>query len=861
MTTTATEPLKLAKGAALHRLTIELETICPSPSQPRKHFDEAGLAELAESIKQHGVLEPILLRAWPADYAYQPNPLPHYELVAGERRWRAAKIAGLTAIEAKVLELGDEAMLEIQIIENLQRRDLTALEEADGYHRMVTDYKYSAEKIAEKIGQSKSYVYARLKLATLCHEGRKAFDAGKLDASKALYIARIPTTELQEQALLEITNGDWSVRRAAEHIQQKYMLILTHAPFPPNDENLVPTAGKCKLCPKRSGNAGDLFSDVKNANVCTDPGCYNAKVKAHQEREIKAAKEQGLKAITGKQAEKILPHGLYYGAQEGMVLLDEKTWVGGEQKTYRELVGDQVKPTAIVEDKRSGAMVPVVEKKQLAEALKKAGIGKPQDPHSEAEKERERKARQESEYRRRLHGHVREAIRGQLEQGTPLLFALPVIAASMFQYAGSELQKRVLKHWFGDGEKIEYEAMHSFAAEIPTMTPTDLCLLLIDLSVASETSVPAYAYNPDRKPEHLLELAKHAAVDAAAIKRAVDAEAKEKAKSKGAKKKPQAPAEVEHKVEEKPGNAFQSKKTASKSTPQVETSTPDTAKPTLKVQPENAKAAAELKIGDRVLITERARENGFRNAYEGKEGELVAISGDDATVRVSDQISIIVAPSALDLVAGRFASPAKVGDRVRILDTATAADGSPHADIGREGEIVTPFGDYGFLVRLDGPEDLDCVVGAAHVALLTVAPSEAPPPPTKAARAAGSKRAKNAESASKAEQAAPAPRRKAGNAKQMDEKPTAAETKPATRSVPIAEWPFPGTKETRRPAPVAAQAGESKGEEKSSGLAAERKPAKSQKVMNAKPTGERPVEAGAEGARCDKTADMFGAGK
>ncbi len=109
---------------------VGVDTLCPSPMNPRKHFANDSMAELVESVKKHGVLEPILVRLWPSEYTNVPNPLPMYEIVAGERRWRAAKAAGMHLIEAKVRDLTDHEMLEIQIIENLMREGLTPLQEA-----------------------------------------------------------------------------------------------------------------------------------------------------------------------------------------------------------------------------------------------------------------------------------------------------------------------------------------------------------------------------------------------------------------------------------------------------------------------------------------------------------------------------------------------------------------------------------------------------------------------------------------------------------------------------------------------------------------------------------------------------------
>ncbi|HEY7599474.1 MAG TPA: ParB/RepB/Spo0J family partition protein, partial [Candidatus Limnocylindrales bacterium] len=137
---------------------IALERIEANPDQPRMTFDEAALAELAASIREHGVLQPVLVRPL-------PGTAHRYQLVAGERRWRASKLAGQTDIPALIEQLDDDTALEIGLIENLQREDLSPLEEALMYQRMTAEHGYSVRRLAQKIGKDKGYVENRLRLA------------------------------------------------------------------------------------------------------------------------------------------------------------------------------------------------------------------------------------------------------------------------------------------------------------------------------------------------------------------------------------------------------------------------------------------------------------------------------------------------------------------------------------------------------------------------------------------------------------------------------------------------------------------------------------------------------------------------
>jgi ParB/RepB/Spo0J family partition protein len=248
---------------------LPLTAIAPSETHiqalRRQRFTKDELKDLADSItKTRGVLQPIVVRPLAA-----LRGLAKYEIVAGERRWLASKLAGLAHIQASVREISDQEVLEVQLIENLQRKGLHELEEAEGYDELMKLKKITAEQLVDMVGKSRSYVYARLKLLALCPEARKAFYAGELDASRALLIARIGHHDTQRQALKDGDAGrirprrPMSYREAHEHIVRNYMLQLSSAPFDIKDANLVPKAGDCIKCPKRTGNQADLFGDIK----------------------------------------------------------------------------------------------------------------------------------------------------------------------------------------------------------------------------------------------------------------------------------------------------------------------------------------------------------------------------------------------------------------------------------------------------------------------------------------------------------------------------------------------------------------------------------------------------------------------
>ncbi|MGE0456437.1 MAG: ParB/RepB/Spo0J family partition protein [Vicinamibacterales bacterium] len=167
---------------------IKLTELFPSPTNPRKTFDQVKLQELADSISKVGLIQPITVRP-------HHNGTTTYEVIAGERRYRAAAIAKSETIECVVRELSDVEVLEIQTIENLQRDDLHELEEADGYARLMKEAGYDVARIAQRVGKSEKYVYDRIKLLQLIPELREIFLAGEIAAGHAILLARLTPSE------------------------------------------------------------------------------------------------------------------------------------------------------------------------------------------------------------------------------------------------------------------------------------------------------------------------------------------------------------------------------------------------------------------------------------------------------------------------------------------------------------------------------------------------------------------------------------------------------------------------------------------------------------------------------------------
>ena len=184
-------------------ITVRLSEIEPNRDQPRKQFDEQALAELTDSIAQHGVLQPLLVR---------PMAVGGYQLVAGERRWRAARAAGLTEVPVVIREMGDQEAAELAMIENLQREDLNPIEEAAGFQSLMETYHMTQEEAASRVGKSRSAVANALRLLSLTPPVAKLVEEGKLSAGHARALLPL-SPALQENAAGAVISGGLSVRQ------------------------------------------------------------------------------------------------------------------------------------------------------------------------------------------------------------------------------------------------------------------------------------------------------------------------------------------------------------------------------------------------------------------------------------------------------------------------------------------------------------------------------------------------------------------------------------------------------------------------------------------------------------------------
>lgn len=191
------------KPESAGNLYLPISQVESYSNQPRKSFDETALAELADSIREHGIIQPLTVRKLSSGY---------YQIIAGERRWRAARMAGLTEVPAVVVEADDRKAAELALVENLQREDLNPMEEAAGFQALMESYHMTQEEAAQRVGKSRSAVANALRLLGLQPSVREKVERGELSAGHARALVPLPAA-LQEKAAAAIVAGGLSVRQ------------------------------------------------------------------------------------------------------------------------------------------------------------------------------------------------------------------------------------------------------------------------------------------------------------------------------------------------------------------------------------------------------------------------------------------------------------------------------------------------------------------------------------------------------------------------------------------------------------------------------------------------------------------------
>ncbi len=612
-------PAAPAAPTAQRLAMVPIDQIAESLHNPRKTFDAAALQELASSIAATGVHQPLLLRPLPGSRAADTfarrragAPLPTFELVCGARRLRACHIAGVAQVPSLIRELTDTQALEAQVIENLQREDVTPLEEAEGYQVLMSSGPLTADQVATKIGKSRSYVYSRIKVLDLCPQGREALRKGGIDFSRALLAARIPDEALQIKALAYMTRKDYggdtpSYRECAAHVQSQYMLDLSKARFKITDAALLPDAGSCKDCPKRTGANPDLFTDVKGADVCTHPPCYHAKEQAHTDAQAAQAQAKGHTVITGKAAVELWSQG-YPPKIIGYRRLDDVA-DSPTSAPLRKIIGAQmqaegIKPVRIESSRDKGKLVDALPNDVALRLLKSVEGQAAAAPKAVAQEikafadDKKAKAlakaaeKYEQAWRNQLMASTWAAI-SKTERAD--LFTLDVFRYVVRAEVGSLSTEHAqhLSELLGLGKVGAASALHDFA----NTTPRPDLLLLICIA---QRDASAQHYRHNRPKNEGLMLVAEVALQEALAHVIADAQAQAKAQFLPKQPKPAAPKPIA----EPPcteGPAAQAKSTRAKQSLKG-AKTPPLRKPKLSAADATAQIAAALQAAETQAI-------------------------------------------------------------------------------------------------------------------------------------------------------------------------------------------------------------------------------------------------------------------
>ncbi|WP_295378453.1 ParB/RepB/Spo0J family partition protein [uncultured Pseudacidovorax sp.] len=648
-------------------LFIDLALIVESRTNPRKVFYTDRLQELADSIKASGVHQPILVRPLPASRLQETfedrrpgAPLPAYEVIAGHRRFRASQLAGKDDIPAIVKHLDDAAVLELQLVENLQRDDLHAMEEAEGYEQLCEATGITKKELGAKIGKSREYVYARLKLLDLCQEARKAFYDGLIDSSRALVIARVPDAKLQAKALEEATAKDW--RDAPRHnfksfqqwVQQNMMLRLDAARFKITDESLVPEVGSCKECPKRTGAQPEVFPDIDSADVCIDPPCFHAKEEASDERTLAAAREKGQKIIPMREAQKLWQWD--GGDIDGYCRLDRPDPRVGGSKMLKTILGKQMpEPILLQNPHKNGELVEVLPRDKVNQLLKAAGRITPQQARSERTISAQEAARRalekiEKTWRRRAIEAVHAKMVDQAQVDATVASLSVELARAIALEVRGGLRAEERQHvcqLLGLGKVADAAAIEDYLREA-TAQQAEQAMLLLLMEQDTLHLVGYYASNDGKPTEtpRINAVAAHYHVPLEPIKEAVRAEVKASTKPKD---------------DDEPADEAQDSPKPKKST-----ASPAAGTTTREGKPKRGSAAAKPKT------TEGEARESIAAAMQAAEGQDQAPDGaglehDAALAASSGQ----AAAAAVEEEGAAPAAPAstvahQVGDRVRV---------------------------------------------------------------------------------------------------------------------------------------------------------------------------------------------------
>lgn len=402
MSPVSEEQINIAAVAAIDIQYVRLDLIDPSSLNPRKTFLDGQLEELAGSIREHGVLSPLMVR---------PQG-DRFEIIFGERRYRASKLAGIETVPCRVENWDDTKVLELMIIENAQRVDVHPYEEAVGYKQLLDTGHYTLASLAERLGKSERTVGRRVRLANLTDDAAKFCFEREAPVS-VMELASTLLADDQYQSLYNYyTTATWQAKTFPgyrQHVQERYVYDLSKAIWKLDDADLLPQAGACSGCPFNSGTGGSLFAGLDaegsepGESRCTKGECFRAKLDAFYDAKIAAT----ISKLEKKGLEFVRLSGDYHGTEDLNGGIGWKDFDNATKET---------------EGAKRGVYVCRNEKAGKEEwiVFRKAGANGSVKPHAER-LEDIRKQRIERAYRFFLYTDLIECFDAWCASGTPFL--------------------------------------------------------------------------------------------------------------------------------------------------------------------------------------------------------------------------------------------------------------------------------------------------------------------------------------------------------------------------------------------------------------------------------------------------------
>ena len=523
--------------------TLALTALVRSKTN-RQIVEDEALLEMAATMKIYGVLQPLLVRRLPAErlqdtFIDEETRHATHEIIAGERRFVAARIAGLREVPVLMKDADNTAAVVMQLIENLHRENLNPLDEAHGIQLLVDDFELTRDAVADALKRSRTHVIESLRLLNICPEATAALKSGALNRSVALLVAQRPTPALQTEFTKKVLTGGpdggpLSYRSAKDLAQRQYMTDLTHAPFALDNAQLLPKVGACTQCPKRTGANPELW-DKAGADVCTDTACFADKKEAHYDALKTEAQAKGRKIITGREARELMP--TEGATPKGYILLDKPK--KGDTEPMRQVLGQEVPQGKVVLiETPTGGVVEAVPVRAAGEALQAKGAA------GKAEKKAPQPTKDElqAEYQTRWRGAAIAQIIETLKNDPPSSIDLPEeVAYHYILTEAREADEALVRTIFDLPERFTDAELEKAARKSASASPR-LQLLTLMMLAATVDVAPRYQRPPDEAK--LLDAVAWAAhIDTSYHKATTQDAMKEEAAARAAEAQPDAPAD------------------------------------------------------------------------------------------------------------------------------------------------------------------------------------------------------------------------------------------------------------------------------------------------------------------------------